>query len=307
MKKIFLMTSIVTILIAIITLISCQKESQNESQSIAEISKNEISSTENTIKADSRAPLILGPTIENFTACGNYNSCSISSVIGVTKTNGVKITLNSVTSGIYNNLRYRFYTTPPSLTDPCNITPSPILDITCSQSVVYIANNVFANNTSYYLIITSGCSTSPIYTFTAGNMKGQSCGVPVIVAINADVVEKWSTCGLYQTGINQTFIFNTGVHYKKFNGFHIQLSALTHSTYNSSSGSNFLTYKVYDTTLSATAPPVANFSSNNQNVYAALASFEDNRKYKIVIQTPNGQILSQNYFFTTGSLKNKPC
>lgn len=291
-----LFISAIAFFIATITLFSCQKE--NQIQPEQEVMKNEVSSeTNKDLKASSRAPLILASTAQ-FSACGNYNSCLIGTP-GLTKTNGVKITLDALTHSFFNSggnqLRYRIYSNT-----------FLVLDVYCNQSVVYLANSILANNTNYFLLISSGNVTSPMYQFTTGNEKGKPCPQPPCpMQVNGSILPFWK-CGYYTTGMN--CVINTAPPYNvRMNGFSLTLTDLTHSCYNPTG----LNYKVYKAGTYNPSNPnanlVDNFTTNCKNVRRVGWNYEDNTQYVVIIQNPNGTIKSSPYYFTTGSFRNKPC
>ncbi len=319
MKKVFLFSVLFSAILSMMMLVSCNKENETTIETTQE--KNNIVNTED-VKASSRAPMILATSIQNFTACGNWNSCNIPSVVGTTKTNGVKITLEPLTHSFFNNMTntngepitYRFFeknafTTSklvPYIVNPSKayLTSIQTFERKCNQSVVYFADTGFKDNTDYYLVITSGNSTSPVYQFKAlANITGKPCGGTPNPIPQASSVTSWWNCGYYTTGINT---INTAPPYNiRMNGLNIQLENLTHSIFNSNGQA--LTYKVYKVPRSSNPSPIDNFSTNFQNVRRSGWIYGNNTNYEVIIQNSNGTILSQSYFFKTGNFKGKPC
>ncbi len=159
MKKLFFF-AFALVALSISLFVACQKDNEIKTS-------NELSTTQNEV-ADRTGPSILG-TVTTNCFCGS-RSCNVTSP-STLKRNAIRIAVNNVTHAYYNvngpGITYNIYQ------GSCATTP--IATFNCSLANVTYASPLLANNTTYYVRMNVGLSTSPCYAITTGGCLGQQC------------------------------------------------------------------------------------------------------------------------------------
>lgn len=147
-----------------VCMVSCQKDTDNVS--LVDASANTFIA--NTEGVTERGPLILATSVTTYCTCKQGRTCGIWAYTN-TKRNAIKVTLNAVTHNYYN-------ASGPGLTYTIkNSSNSVVASFTCNQAVVEYSNSNLLNNGLYTVTISSGPSSSPLYSITVGSCNGQSC------------------------------------------------------------------------------------------------------------------------------------